>query len=158
MIDMTEIDEFVESLAAQDGGHQALWKMVSDFEKFEENFYIDDCLLLRNAKIVSKITYGGEGNDNIITAINLLALHIYKYFATLNKDFVVALADEVLENYDVVERSGGLGLIPKEGVGVNMDDLRPPEAESNDEVSGVSINEWLSAYGSNVVEDITENR
>lgn len=49
-------------------------------------FYIDDCLLVSNARLISKKLYGGDGNETLISTINKLALHIYKYFAMKYKE------------------------------------------------------------------------
>jgi hypothetical protein len=81
----TTVEEFVKYFVEQ-GYEQSLWEMIEQYEKFENEFYIDDCLLVSNARLISKKLYGGDGNETLISIINKLALHIYKYFAMKYKE------------------------------------------------------------------------
>jgi hypothetical protein len=79
------IEEFVKHFA-DNGNEQTLWDMIEQYEKFEKHFYIDDCLLVSNARLVSKQLYGGSGNETLVSIINKLALEIYKHFALKYKE------------------------------------------------------------------------
>lgn len=75
------------------------------------------------------------------------------------KESVVGLSKKVMENYNVVERDGGLGLVPKDEInGVNMDDLRPPKADAKGGGSGCGINEWLPPYRERWAERLRKRR
>jgi hypothetical protein len=41
---------------------------------------------MKHARLISKKLYGGDGNETLISTINKLALHIYKYFAMKYKE------------------------------------------------------------------------
>ena len=75
---MTTVREFIKQYSDDEKA-----QIVQDYEKFESQGFIDDCLLRTTAEKCIKDVFHGSESTSIVLVMDRIAFECYRYFAKL---------------------------------------------------------------------------